>query len=757
MNNKFKKIIFLSTLLFVLAVVVPSVRADAMSDLNNLKFKAANDCASLNASLAQWKSDFTAATSDKYKFIEAPVVSGALINLPALSAAMLGIANTVIGTAASGLTKWCTDMQTFTLPAQLDAAKARYAELKSVLKIREVIIPLFQAVAEVNNFYGKAKKLVDDRDYLNTVNTTAIFTQYTVVGGLAAREGTALGQIITSVGATLTAINAPANMPAVAFYSAIPGKTEALAKADIASIRSKLGIYSDRISSSNTLARSGRDFAGTIINFAAQNGDVPVPAAPVELKDTYQKLLDTYNGRAQSLCENLQNVITREIANLDSMANGITAGDLNNLSAAVGGPIVTIQNRINTVKINLNTILATLPVGCAIDFKTVVDGMSAVKALNIDIALKPIYQIAKGFNRSYGKANELKVNFTDVFNATRDAIDAGLPGGLPAAGVQDPNFLVLNNAINNAATGVLPIQLTPLLAQKASIEANIVGAIANPVQLGVLKNSVNTFSSRLSATSSEISKLRTEWWKFIKQYAINSTTPLPVALANEQRAAKLFDDFQTKKASLKNAAQRIVDSRNLVLDKYQFTVDGLQNIPTAAPDVRGAVGFAARTAALKADLAAKLTAINNAKNYDDIKTKLNEIKDLGLARVYFPSMRMYIRFDEYYKKLAILQTSIMPVFDAKINILETGNPNQILASGSLRSTYTAVNTLLGTLKTDFDSTLMTEMVNALNTPADSTLFATLNGKETIARNNLTSIIAQLRQLSSSIVVAEKLK
>lgn len=755
MNKKFKKIIFLGTLFFALSVVVPSVRADATSDLNNLKFKAASDCASLNTALAQWKGDFTAATSDTYKYIEVAVASGGL-NLPALSATMLGIANTAIGGAGTGLADWCIDMQAFTV-AQIDAAKARYAELKSILKIREVIIPLFQAVAEVNNFYGKAIKLRDGRDYLNLVNTTAIFTQYTGVGGLAEREGIALGQIITSVGATLTAINAPANMPAVAFYSAIPGKTEALAKADIANIRSKLGIYSDRISSSNTLIRSGRDFAGTIINFAAQNGDVLALTASAELNSAYQKLFDTYSDRAQSMCENLKNIISREIANLDLMSINIASGDFNNLlpSTAVA---TALQNRITVVKAGLTAALVTLPVAdCITDFKTVVDAMSAVKTFNIDISLKPVYQIAKGFNKSYAKANELKVNFTDVFNATRDAIDAGLPGGLPAAGVQDPDFLILNNAINNAATGVLPIQLTPLLAQKASIEANIAAAIANPVQLGVLKNSVNTFSSQLSATSSEIRKLRSEWWKFIRLYAINSTTPLPPALANEQRAAKLFDDFQTKKASLKNAAQRIVDARTLVLDTYQFTIDGLQNIPMAGPNVKGAVNFTARTTALKADLAARLVVINNAANYDDIKTNLNEIKDLGIAQVYVPSMRMYIRFDEYYKKLTTLQTVIMPAIDAKLDLLEAGNPNQVLAAGSLRATHTAVGTLLGTLKTDLDAALMTEMVNALNTPADRTLFATLNGKETIVRSNLTSIIQQLRQLSSYITTAEKLK
>ncbi len=751
MNNKFKKIIFLSTLLFALAVVVPSVRADAMSDLNNLKFKAANDCASLNPSLAQWKIDFTVAASDKYKYIEANVTSGGL-TLPALSGAMLGIANTAIGGVGTGLADWCTDMQAFTLPAQLDAAKTRYAELRSVLKIREVIFPLFEEVVRANAFYGKAKKFGDDKDYLNIVNTTVPFTAYNGVGELAEREGTGLTQVLGSLATAITAMNA--NAPVAAFYAAIPGKAEALAKADIESIRSKLGIASERMSSASTLVRSGRDFAGTIINFAAQNGDALAVTASVELNNAYQKLLDTYNGRAQSLCENVKNIISREIANLDLMSINITSGDFNSLlpSTAVA---TAIQNRITVVKTGLTAALATLPaVDCITDFKTVVDAMSAVKTFNIDISLKPVYQIAKGFNKSYAKANDLKVNFTDVFNtvAIKDGIDAGLPGGLPVAGVQDPDLIALNKAINDAATGVLPKQLTPLLAQKASIEANISAAIVDPVKLGVLKSSVNTFNSQLSATSSEISRLRTEWWRLIALFTKNSTNVLPGELANEQRAAKLFNDFQAKKGSLKNAAQRIVDSRNMVLDKYQFAVDGLQNIPLAAK-----VDFTVRTANLKADLATRLVAINNAKNYDDIKTQLNEIKDLGIAQVYVPSMRMYIRFDEYYKKLATLQTLIMPALDLKINDLAGGNTNQVVASGSLRSTYIAVDALLGTLKTDLDAALMTEMVNTLNTPGDSTLFATLKGKETIARNTLTSIIAQLRQLSSYITTAEKLK
>ena len=747
MNNKFKKIIFLSTLLFALAVVVPSVRADATSDLNNLKFKAANDCASLNASLAQWKSDFTTATSDKYKYIEVAVTSGGL-NLPALSATMLGIANTTIGGAGAGLAGWCTDMQAF-LVAQLDAAKTRYAELKSVLKIREVIFPLFEEVARVNSFYGKAKKFGEDRDYLNIVNTTAPFTNYNGVGELAEREGTGLTQALGSLNTAITAITA--NIPAVGTYSAIPGQLEVVAKASIESIRSKLGIASERMSSASTLVRSGRDFAGTIINFAAQNGDVLAVTASVELNDAYQKLLDTYNGRAQSLCENVKNIISREIANLNVISINITSGDLSNLAAA---PVTALQNRIVVVKTGLNAALVTLPaVDCITDFKTVVDAMSAVKTFNIDISLKPVYQIAKGFNKSFGKASELKTGFTDIFIATKGGLDDGLPNGA-APGLSDLDFIALNAKIDNVATGVLQTRLNPLLAQKAAIEGNITAAVADPSKVGVLKNSVSIFNSSLNSTSSEISKLRSEWWKFIKLYANNSTTPLPAALATEQRAAKLFDDFQTKKASLKNAAQRIVDSRNMVLDKYQFAVDGLQNIPLAA---KGAVDLTTRTANLKADLAARLVVINNAKNYDDIKTQLNEIKDLGIAQVYVPSMRMYIRFDEYYKKLATLQTLIMPAIDAKLDLLKAGNTNQVLAYGSLRATYTAVNILLGTLKTDLDAALITEMVNALITPGDSTLFATLKGKETIARNTLTSIIAQLRQLSSYISTAEKLK
>lgn len=363
-------------------------------------------------------------------------------------------------------------------------------------------------------------------------------------------------------------------------------------------------------------------------------------------EDMRLKLIEAFNKKVESEVT-LLNSYTSKLANASLLANMSSSNP--NIAESLKNSIAANMAELNRARETSNYPVNT--------YNNVASSTQRIERLNNKgVVIKNIDLTIK-FNKDYGKALELKAVCDRFLNTNSKNL---LRGGLSKASDQ-----AVFDSLVASFNGICSPDVAKLMTDKPAIESAIVAntvAGASTTTIKALTNLLSVYSKNLSNSSQKVSKYRSDWWKLIEIATIEGNPAFTAGFAKstmaaETKAKKIYEDFEKKRGSYMEKAQKIIDSRKLTLRSNQALMDSATDIVNP---IKAEFKLALDTLLADYQTTSSLdnymnNSIRSENNYNDLVLAVNDIKTtFKLNEVVIPLQKNYLQLDSYYVKNALL-------------------------------------------------------------------------------------------------------
>lgn len=703
---KFRKKIYLAGLASLAAILILPILASAETITIN---KMQSACVDAKSVIGSYVSDL-AATSNRYKNLATSTsIHGFTISVQKNSIEQAA------STSLQAINGYCPNPLTTT------------TDYTNLINKRDVSLAVLRKIVTLDGYYAKFRELANNYTSIETLASDfpSIINIYALRG-----EKNIIDRAVSSTERNVALLNA---LDTVALFS--PATLNDL-NPSLNDYNAKLSRNIDLISGTARLYSQALKARKNVITRAAQEGIAK--SAPAD----YVRLLQYYNTKATSTVINLRKDIDNKIASL----RGYIA-KINKASELQTPTTSTLNSAIVTATNTLAAIRATTTDG--LTYLAATGNAGLVGALKISEIIIPDINQALTLNDSRKKTNEL-ASIKNLVLASYSALRLGLSTSSQASlDAIKSNFEAVDlTTLGNA--GQIETDLRDILTNKSA------------AALASVKADLNAYNKKLAEASRKISEYRRQWWKLIDEAAARGDITLPAGLNDERKAAKAFADFDKRREAYYAQARRIIDGRKNTIENNQLAINMLLNIPEAK---KTAIDINAKSTLVASALETYYTdKVSTTKNYNDLKSVVNNIKNFKITEVYIPVQKIYYRSDTYYKKYDALN-SIMndPDLGLLAQIATISTTDEITElSVSIPSMLSALSADLSGLMDDANNSINSVLVNynATNLAAETiyvtpisvsaTEIKSLSDRETYVKKSLDKIISKVRDLNSAI-------
>lgn len=721
--------------------------------------KARQDCLSLRPKVNTLVTDFASAT--KYQ------------NLQSENAALRASLATQAATLKANLDAWCTTMQGAF--ADAPAALAAYNQLKAS-NLREVFLPLYAKVGELESYYGKqialersldnpavapvrSSGLRKDRDDFAGFNNPAI---------IGATTDASINAAVTGVETELA--RAATLAPTAADYTAIFTQSEIQARISLPVLSDKVRSATQAIANGQRQYQQGRVLMTDKLTKAAWDNiskDVPLKSPE------YAKIYDANRPKVDRIKASAVSAADRDLRTLNSLwvpaagaipaSGALTDANTVHMTAALR---TNLRNRVVSARTALTTArTALLAVASDQYYAEIAPQLTAIQQLKLNVRI-PAIEAAVSFHgdlvtlRGATTANlDTETGLVDVQAgmtnaAKRGPVEAAIPGdpliaqfASALAAIDFVPLTALQTALETEITQVInPTNSTAATFVHATSEASL-----DKAALAEVRTALSNYRRTLGAERKDVTVARNIWLAMVTKAANSGSIADLTPYANDLRTKKILDDFNANRQGLKEKVAAIVNNRKAAIDRNQASVASVE------PNILAAhrIAFATHTATIKTQLDDFRTAADAIDNYEDLKAKVLELKNLGVNNVYLPAQRLYISAASHYPRQSILK-QVNDILIARATAL----PATVVERDLLIAEANALNTRIMEVEASLGAALTGPLTSTVTTreaaTADS-LAAALGTLEE-ARSQLRGIsseVSALRGLVSNLLTQIK--
>lgn len=712
--------------------------------LSDIKASAARDCGSFKTLLSKYQSDL-AEGNTKYDALKTDIslwrgyTTKDFATLPAkksgLKAKLDSLYTTVDG--------YCDTVET---ASDASAAQTAYNSLKTE-KNKTKLIGL---ISKLNDYYAKYKELANNINYnlafrdLNDFATRLEEAKFSRENDYLAKTNGIIFRIENKSGSLvdLTDILNIFNSPTDSAVSELSYKLQTK-KSEADSLNSEF-------------KRNAMPAMNNLLVDAAQDGAV-ITIANTELKADYDELANYYSAKAVKDKQGLQKKIAGEKNTLASYTTKLSKEtSLNNLSDTLAAQLKAGPAKLAS-DANSPLIKAEAGLNAAVSYTSIAAKVLADKNAMIKEFYIKMFDLAMKFNSNYGKAKELQAvcqrfNDTTNFNLLKNGL----------ANAEDKAKL---ESLKNDLT--TPCSQAATLTNSATIKGIEDDLTTNNNSMAPtldaikgLAEKISTYGKTLSDASSKIGRARSAWWKLIETAVKGGEASFRAGftastLDDEQKAAQLYANFESKRDQYREKSKKLIDSRKLVLQNNQLVMNDASRVAASASGLKNS--FTAKLAVLLGTGEGSLDAYYNEivaqNNYADLKELVDGIKPTFLlSEVIIPLQKMYLNLDSHYGKYADLNT-IAGLLNTRAEALPAANQTDLIkvSQNSITSLLAELDTSLATLSADMKSLLDA----TIDADSQSTLRASLQPQEREIKSLISKLGREERNLLNYIKQAEK--
>ncbi len=708
--------------------------------VEDYRAKARADCFSLRPKLATLKLDYDGAI--KYA------------NLQTKNAGLRDSLKTKASELKTTLDAWCTAMATV-----VDAT-AKYAELKTS-NLREVFLPLFAKVGELDAYYGKLIALENtyevpgvsgikkDRDDFATFNNAAI------IGATADAD---ISAAVTSLATQLTRAGSLA--PTAGNYTDIYAQTELQAKFSLQAVGEKVKAAVAAVAEGQRTAQRARTLLTDKLTKAAWENVTKTGKSPeyVKIYDANRPKVDRIKlGAIRNIDATSKTLNGLWVPNADpALASGLL-NDANtvHLNAALR---TNLRNRVESARTALAAARAALLPSAADQYYTeILTQLTTVQQLKLQARIQAM-EAAISFHRDLGVLRGATAANADTENGLLD-LQAGMTnpakrGPVEAAIVGDP-------LITQFAAALGTIDLAPLTGLQTAFETKVTQVVnpanstaagfvhanstaaADKAALAEVRAARAAYGKALGTERSDVHAARKVWLAMVTKAANSGAIADLAPYAEDLRTKKILDDFDRNRKGLKEKVAAIVTSRKAAIDRNQAAIIAAEPLINAADRV----DFATYTTTIKGQLDTFQTDADAIDNYEALKAKVLELKYLGVNNVYLPAQRQYLGAAAQYPRLGVLM-QVNDLLIARANAL----PNTVAERDLLIAEASALDTRLDAAGTALGAALTGPLKGALDTREDATADSVVLALATLdtARGDLRAAGSEISAIRGAV-------